>query len=255
MWLGIALYISMLLFFVFEYVFPYKKNWLTSKKQFIQFPFFLICSFFLVHFIQETLYNIKSHETLLTNLPFIPALLLAFIIGEFFYYWFHRLEHSSKFFWNIHSVHHNQKSVNFVNFWFAHPVEMALNFLISNVPLILLGFKMEVLGVYLVMVSFLYMFSHSNINIKLGYLKYIIGNPELHRFHHSISPLEAKNYCGRLPLWDIVFGTFHYKPGEFPEQVGIIDEESYPKDILPQLYFPIREFIKDTKRKWKAQTN
>src|SRR5207248_9190433 len=37
---------------------------------------------------------------------------LALIANDFFYYWFHRLQHSSKWLWAEHELHHSDEHVN-----------------------------------------------------------------------------------------------------------------------------------------------
>lgn len=251
MTLSQALGLSILAFAIMEYMVPYKKSWKTNKKQFMQLPFYLLLGMFLVPILGNVLSQLTLHnETFFTNMPFFPAFICAFLIGEFGYYWYHRLEHTNPFLWKFHMVHHHQSSVNLANFWFAHPFEIAVNYLAANLPLLLLGFKFGVMAAYLVTATILYMFSHLNVNIKIGYLKYIIGNPQLHRFHHSTDMKQAKNFCGRLPLWDIVFGTFYYQPDQDgPKEVGLAAEHAeHPTSILGGIFYPFRRLLKKNKQ-------
>lgn len=238
---------TILAFAILEYLFPYKRNWQTNKKQFLQLPFFLLLGMFLVPILGNVLSQLTlRNETFFTHMAFFPAFICAFLIGEFGYYWYHRMEHTSPFLWKFHMVHHHQSSVNLANFWFAHPLEIGLNYLTANLPLLLLGFKLEVMAAYLVSATILYMFSHLNVNVKIGFLKYIIGNPQLHRFHHSTDMTEAKNFCGRLPLWDIIFGTFYYpKDSDGPKEVGLSSEQTnHPTSIIGGIIYPFRQFFK-----------
>jgi sterol desaturase/sphingolipid hydroxylase (fatty acid hydroxylase superfamily) len=49
---------------------------------------------------------------LLTNHP-VAAWILVFFAQDFCFYWLHRTEHYSRFFWAIHSNHHSAEKYNF----------------------------------------------------------------------------------------------------------------------------------------------
>ncbi|MCZ6640758.1 MAG: sterol desaturase family protein, partial [Gammaproteobacteria bacterium] len=63
---------------------------------------------------------------------------------------------------------------------------------------------------------------------------------ELHRYHHSASSHEAQNYGVTLSIFDICFGTFHYRPGVAPEDLGLSERDGYPgqHDPLRATLFP-----------------
>ncbi len=66
------------------------------------------------------------------------------------------------------------------------------------------------------------MVQHCNIRTPRG-LGYVIQRPESHCLHHE-RDVHARNF-GDLPLWDMVFGTFH-NPGHFEGSVGFRIENS-----------------------------
>jgi len=37
---------------------------------------------------------------------------VVLLLDDFFYYWFHRISHESRFFWNMHVVHHSSNHYN-----------------------------------------------------------------------------------------------------------------------------------------------
>ena len=47
-------------------------------------------------------------------------------------------------------------------------------------------------------------------DIRAGWFNYLFVGTELHRFHHSASLTESKNYALTLSFIDIIFGTFYY---------------------------------------------
>ena len=60
------------------------------------------------------------------------------------------------------------------------------------------------------------MFQHWNIHTPRA-LGYFVQRPESHCLHHQRN-VHARNF-GDLPLWDMVFGTFH-NPKRFEGTVG-----------------------------------
>jgi sterol desaturase/sphingolipid hydroxylase (fatty acid hydroxylase superfamily) len=67
--------------------------------------------------------------------------------------------------------------------------------------------------------TFMGLFQHANIKTP-HWLGYLIQRPESHSAHHERG-VHARNY-GDLPLFDIIFGTFH-NPREFDGQVGFFE--------------------------------
>jgi sterol desaturase/sphingolipid hydroxylase (fatty acid hydroxylase superfamily) len=63
------------------------------------------------------------------------------------------------------------------------------------------------------------MFQHTNIRTP-RWLGYIVQRPESHSCHHERG-VHARNY-GDLPLFDMLFGTFH-NPERFEGECGFHD--------------------------------
>lgn len=55
----------------------------------------------------------------------------------------------------------------------------------------------------------------------MGWLSYVLAGTETHRYHHSANLLQAGNYGATLMIYDLLFGTFVYRPGIPPEELGI----------------------------------
>jgi len=70
--------------------------------------------------------------------------------------------------------------------------------------------------------------SHFNVDIRTGWLNYVLVRTELHRFHHSASLVESKNYAVTFSFLDVLFGTFYYRE-IFPKRIGVVDASAYPK--------------------------
>jgi alkylglycerol monooxygenase len=134
--------------------------------------------------------------------------LLLFLLDDFAYYWFHRVSHESRLFWNFHVVHHSSQyynlSVAVRQSWFS-----GLLHWVFYAPIMLLGFAPWMLltthGFNLIYQFWI----HTRFIDRLGCLEWILNTPSHHRVHHGVNNLYLdKNYAGVLIIWDRFFGTF-----------------------------------------------
>jgi sterol desaturase/sphingolipid hydroxylase (fatty acid hydroxylase superfamily) len=190
----------------------------------------------------------ESHATL----PLVPAVLFALLIPDFFWYWVHRFSHEGRgrlgrWFWSMHLAHHLPQQVYLLMHGVAHPLNTVLVRAILTAPLFFLGFSTEALFVANLVVGLQGFVSHFNVDIRSGWANYFLMGTELHRFHHSADPAEAKNYAAVVTLWDQLFGTFYYRPGQVARRLGAEHPERYPRDrqLLKVLVWP---FLPDRRR-------
>ncbi len=136
------------------------------------------------------------------------AWVLAIILDDFLYYWFHRISHESRFWWNFHVVHHSSKHYNLSvavrQSWFGNAVAWMF-----FIPMAFLGFplwmRLTVHGFNLIYQFFI----HTKFVEKLGLLEFVLNTPSHHRVHHGVNNQYLdKNYGGIFIIWDRLFGTF-----------------------------------------------
>jgi len=153
------------------------------------------------------------------GVPFIPVL-----VGDFVYYWFHRLQHAVPLLWRFHAVHHAIEEVNAANS--AHHITeefFRLPFVI--VPLILLQLQVPEIVFFSVLVNLQSALIHANSRISFGPLNYVIVRPLHHRIHHSIDPLHHNhNFAVVFPMWDMLFGTAYFPAAEEQIKTGLPDK-------------------------------
>ena len=134
---------------------------------------------------------------------------LAFLLVEFVYYWFHRFSHTVRWLWATHAVHHSAHEL-------VLPSALRLGWtgLISGgwlmfTPLILAGFHPAMVA-GLLAANLAYQFIlHTELIGKLGPLEWVLNTPAHHRVHHASNEAYLdKNFGGVLILFDRMFGTF-----------------------------------------------
>ncbi len=166
----------------------------------------------------------------------VLAGLLAF---EALQYWTHRWMHFGRgrlgnFLWRIHAIHHLPQQLYVVMHAVFHPFNgLAVRVLVQLVPLWALGYGPEAAFVIGSIVALCGTVSHLNLDVRAGWLNYVLVGPELHRYHHSAEGQNATNLAVALSPFDWLFGTFEYRPGVPPRALGLREEDGYPGQHAP----------------------
>jgi sterol desaturase/sphingolipid hydroxylase (fatty acid hydroxylase superfamily) len=110
-----------------------------------------------------------------------------------------------------------------------HPPNAVISTAILQLPLLLLGAPPEAILATTLLIDLQSLVSHFNVDIRAGWFNYVFTGTETHRFHHSANIKEAGNFGNTLAIWDLVFGTFLYRPGHVPEKLGIEMDNNTPR--------------------------
>jgi sterol desaturase/sphingolipid hydroxylase (fatty acid hydroxylase superfamily) len=171
--------------------------------------------------------------------PLWPQVLLMVLLVDLGRYWVHRACHRFEPLWRLHEVHHSPDILYTVNVSRFHPLEKVLHFCVDTVPFVLLGVAPDVLAGYFLLYAVNGYFQHSNLRLSYGFLNYVVGSAETHRWHHARDAKEAQcNFSNTTILWDLVFGTFRL-PKDRQVEIGI-ENRGYPKGFWAQLLIPFR---------------
>lgn len=169
--------------------------------------------------------------------PLWAQVLLKLAAGDLLRYWLHRWSHEHPMLWRLHALHHQPAKLYSTNVFRFHPADKALQFLCDSLPFILLGVGPDVLAFYFVVYAVSGLFQHSNCDLRLGWLNYLVSGPEVHRWHHAREPdVSNHNYAHTLIVWDILFGTYHRPKGRHVGELGLV--EPYPEDFAGQILAP-----------------
>ncbi len=134
--------------------------------------------------------------------------LLAFVVYDFAYYWWHRASHRINFLWAAHIVHHQSEDFNLAvalrQAWFT-----GWSSWFFYLPLALLGVSTEVYLATGALNTIGQFWFHTRVIKRMGWFEWWLNTPSHHRVHHGIDPEYIdKNYAGILIVWDRLFGTF-----------------------------------------------
>jgi sterol desaturase/sphingolipid hydroxylase (fatty acid hydroxylase superfamily) len=244
-----------LLLMFFEFTFPLSPEWKMTGKIFLRDLKYIIVDAPLIALTKSifglfAIYYSENHKGFFSNSPVIISVLGFLLVYEFFQYWYHHLSHTGKgkwgkFLWGAHLAHHLPDKVYVVMHAVFNPINAIITAIIIQTPLVLLGISPEAALAATLIIDLQSMISHFNADIRAGYLNFIFIGAETHRYHHSANMEESKNYGNTLAIWDIVFGTFLYKPGNPPEKLGIEGQEDYPpsNNIFQVILYPFKKNI------------
>jgi sterol desaturase/sphingolipid hydroxylase (fatty acid hydroxylase superfamily) len=196
----------------------------------------------------------------------IGFMIASMVVSDFLGWFCHYLQHKSPVLWQFHKVHHSAEVMHPVSNFREHPFD---NFL--YVSLIGAGYGLclglavrwfgyapsvpTILGVPLLMLAFNiagYNLRHSHIWLRWpGKLSMIFPSPAHHHVHHSCHPDHLdKNFAFMLPIWDVIFGTYHMPEDDRDVKFGIGDGNAVELTSCTRLYWvPVR----DAFRVMKAQ--
>ncbi|GAB3015860.1 sterol desaturase family protein [Spirosoma pulveris] len=135
---------------------------------------------------------------------------ILFFADDFSYYWFHRISHSSRYFWASHVVHHSSMKYNLGTALRQTWTGNLTGSFVFWLWLPLVGFS-PVAIMTMQSISLLYQFwiHTEHINKFPAPIEFFFNTPSHHRVHHG-SDLDYldKNHAGVLIIWDRIFGTF-----------------------------------------------
>jgi sterol desaturase/sphingolipid hydroxylase (fatty acid hydroxylase superfamily) len=148
------------------------------------------------------------------------AFLALFLAEDFCFYVFHRVSHTSRFYWAIHENHHSSDHFNFSVALRQPPLE-ALTAWIFWLPLPLLGFAPEDIVFQMAVNLFVQFWMHTLYTKRIPVLEWIFNTPSHHRVHHATNlDYLDKNYAGTFIIWDRLFGSFTSET--HPPKYGIL---------------------------------
>ena len=170
--------------------------------------------------------------------------IIAIVLDDFTYYWFHRLHHQVRILWAAHVVHHSSDHFNYSTSlrlaWFSNihkPFYWAW--------LAILGFNPAMIVTCITINSIYQGFCHTTFSKYWDKLSFIMNTPGLHAIHHGRNDFCIdKNYSGIFNIFDKLFGT--YEP--IDKNKTIVFGVTHP----PKSNSPIEISIHEFRDLWKA---
>ena len=255
-----------LFFFALELIRPWRANQPKFRKDFwldAFYMFFNVALFGFVIFNAVTAVVGKALSDLLSlfgaenivalhveTWPVWLQLLIVFVVRDFVHWNVHRLLHRVPWLWEFHKVHHSVEQMGFAAHLRYHWMENVVYKTLEFLPLALIGFSTPAIFVVYVLTLAWGHFNHANFVLPAALkrvvwpLRYVFNHPEMHIWHHAREmPPEHRNGMNfgiTLSIWDWIFHTA-YMPNDGRDlDIGIPDQETFPKSFWGQLIWGFR---------------
>ncbi len=240
-----------LLVWAIEYLMPYTEKWKPPASQMgLDFAHSMLSSFGVALLMRTTvLTGLAYFGTQLTaslgwslwpsHLPVALQLVITLLIADLGAYTAHRIMHLTNWGWRIHALHHSPVKMHFMAAGRTHPFNAVFTMLLENGPILFMGISPEALLLFSVYKGVNGFLQHSNIDLKPGFLSYIIATNDAHWWHHSKVRGESEtNFGNTTMIWDQVFGSFYMPSAVRPRQEVGIDNAAIPEHFFVQLTTP-----------------
>jgi sterol desaturase/sphingolipid hydroxylase (fatty acid hydroxylase superfamily) len=135
---------------------------------------------------------------------------LYLAVSDFFYYWYHRLQHRWPLLWRIHELHHSDAELNVTTSLRTHWLEKPVQYLVVGIPTVLvLGIDPPAIFWSVIFGQIWEMFTHANVRCFVAPWAAVLCNPSIHRVHHSrLRQHHQCNFAQNFTVYDMLFGTY-----------------------------------------------
>lgn len=167
----------------------------------------------------------------------IIAPIIAAMLNDFFFYWFHRAEHA--FLWRFHAVHHSIRDLHGGS-GYHHVTEPAFRFALMTIPASLMTTDVSVITAMSTVLGLQQLYVHSSTSADLGWGRVLFVDNRFHRIHHSLDERHFdKNFGAMTTLWDRLFGTAYWPAKDEWPDVGLAEIHE-PHSVREYLDLPLR---------------
>lgn len=249
-WLILDYFFTALVFMPMEHFFPkYKEQevlheeWNLNLKYFIVYDLNVNIIFFIVQFPAHLLFNnnpVAQLHAFSESIPVWLGVLFALLIADAFQFIRHFIAHKLIAIWHFHSIHHSAEKMDWLSGSRNHLLDILVDRSFIFIPIYAMGFPTSVILIYAGIVSFQSVWVHTNSQLNLGFLKYIIVTPQYHHWHHA-KHVHDKNFGIHFTYLDRLFGTYYLPEKTWPQETGITDDGFPPNSYLGQFIYPFRK--------------
>lgn len=147
----------------------------------------------------------------LLRLPPAASFVVAFLLMDLSFYWWHVANHRIPFLWRFHNVHHFDPDLDVSTGFRFHFGEVFMSAAFRFIQVAIIGVSLPVFMAYELTFQANTLFHHSNLRLPIRlerFLNKFLVTPRMHGIHHSQRQQETNsNYGVVFPWWDKLHRT------------------------------------------------
>ena len=181
----------------------------------------------------------------LVPLPLPLQFVVAVLLMDLTFYWWHVATHRVPWLWRFHVVHHIDPDLDVSTAFRFHAGEIALSAVFRVVQVAAIGPSLAMFAAYELLFQAATVFHHSNVGMPARMdraLNVLIVTPRMHGIHHSQVPAETNsNYSVIFSWWDRLHRSRSRERPQSELAIGVA-EYTRPEDNSPgnALLLPFR---------------
>jgi len=270
LWVLFALILFFFLLFALEKIFPLRKPSFSLLKRLAVNLLITLLAFLtasqVIRPAVNIMLNLQNQRPMgllhLLKLPPFFSFILAFLLLDLSFYYWHRANHKIPFLWRFHNVHHTDPDLDTSTAFRFHFMELSFSAIFRVLQIGLLGVSVWFLFIYEIVFQANTIFHHSNTHLPIGLergLNKFLVTPRMHGIHHSQNKSEThSNFSVVFPWWDRLHQTLHLNIAQKDINIGI-PAYSNPKDnqFIDLILLPFkkqRDYWKNEKGEPKAES-
>lgn len=163
------------------------------------------------------------------DMPFAAGLALDLVVLDLWAYVWHRANHTWRFLWRFHRVHHLDEFLDTTSAVRFHPGEVIISALARAPLLMLVDIPLSSVLVFETLLLLGTLFHHSNLRLPAALeraLRLVTVTPSHHWVHHHAVRADTdSNYGALLTLWDRLFGSWSPHERDLQMKIGVEGEQ------------------------------
>lgn len=247
LWLLLLILLAIAVSCTVERVIPYQDEWNRDRgdtgRDFVYAIFYEASVYISVALIPLLTMLSPQPNLWPTAWPLWGQLLFAILIADLGITLVHYASHRTEWLWRFHAPHHSVTRMYGFNGLIKHPIHQALETVAGTFPLVVLGMPFEVGMLLGFAITIQLLLQHSNADMRIGPLRYLLALAPLHRFHHQKwAGVGDVNFGLFTNIWDYFLGTAVYDHDKrfSSADLGIGKQPDYPTGYLGQLAAPFQ---------------
>jgi sterol desaturase/sphingolipid hydroxylase (fatty acid hydroxylase superfamily) len=196
------------------------------------------------------------------------TVLILVLLNDFWFFWFHRLEHRVWWLWEFHKAHHAAEAMPWgITARRNHPVDEILHtFGATLLPSLALGVfaylwsadvdEVLIYGVsiwaILEILGFRHL-KHSHIYLRFPrWLEYVFVSPAMHHIHHSREERHwDRNFSTMFAFWDVLYRSWCPSEPTRNFRIGLANDESkdFNRSVLHVYFYSFYTLRREIKRR------